>query len=707
MRANVFTPEDQMAYDWQRGTDKNAMSDPLAMMRGTPSSRPMSTRSIDKGGDGREKSGALPSSRPTFAVPYGSQPLTLKGGPGVLSGSGGQNTLRGSDTDNKRVIDTIIAEALGEGDKGMTAVAYTILNRSVNRGLTPLQVVKQQSQYSGYDNPGSSVKRAMSDPDVRARVEHIWNNVETGSVADPTQGGEYFHTTNISPSWSKGVNRYGKTTLGNHVFYLGQGPVQTAQVDVPPRRPSSDTGTAAILQQMGMGGSNPGVPGQSSYPMGYAPPSPSTPAPNMVRPSVPGQMPEAPRLTAQGLNDWVQSGRFTPAPRNESSTTPRLTEQSLTNWIRGGNYTPAPRNNGLTTRHVTTVPVNSEGGISSGANSLQEALQRYAEERRRGLTGADPVVDPNAGLIRRRLHNEVAGNALSGMPPVTMAVRETPWRPRVAGRPEYPGSLPASSVPDRLTAQPDLAPANLPPGFNSTFPFGMPPGRSPLPMPSPLTPGPIPARGGIGEGANAAGLGGLIPNMGGWGSRPGVPPEQMTNPTTQEVVNGIANGTMPLSPNNIVPPFQTGGMVQALTSPQAQTAGLMNAGRRPLLSAFMRWRDGLSKQKGNPIPGMPLLGAYMQNRHPLLSMGINALMNQPGGALGRGANAPYGNRPNAATERLLRQQRDWLGLSSRDRLSSSSPLSTYRGSNTGNDNETNPNGLVGRFDPIKRQWVYR
>lgn len=117
------------------------------------------------------------------------------------------------------VIDTLIAEAIGEGRQGLEAVAWVIKNRAEDRGLTPAQIVRQTSQFTGFSNPGAAVKKAQQDPKIRAQVEAIWKAVQAGAVPDPTGGATHYHTTDVNPSWAKGVNRFGTERIGSHVFY--------------------------------------------------------------------------------------------------------------------------------------------------------------------------------------------------------------------------------------------------------------------------------------------------------------------------------------------------------------------------------------------------------------------------------------------------------------------------------------------------------
>ena len=127
----------------------------------------------------------------------------------------------------KAVIDTIIAEA-GDDPDGQAAVAAVILNRARKQGKTPDQIVKQKSQFEGYENPGYGSQKAKKDPKVRARAEDVFRGVASGAIADPTGGGTMFHADSMTPYWSKAENKNGTVNIGGNVFYKGSGASNSA-----------------------------------------------------------------------------------------------------------------------------------------------------------------------------------------------------------------------------------------------------------------------------------------------------------------------------------------------------------------------------------------------------------------------------------------------------------------------------------------------
>lgn len=114
------------------------------------------------------------------------------------------------------ILNTLIAEAYGEGDEGMRRVGETILNRGAIRGLTPAEVVRQRAQYTGYSAPGPAAVAAQQDPRVRTAAEAAWNLAR--QPGDPTQGADHYFNPNIvDPGWQNSMEATGD--YGGHSFY--------------------------------------------------------------------------------------------------------------------------------------------------------------------------------------------------------------------------------------------------------------------------------------------------------------------------------------------------------------------------------------------------------------------------------------------------------------------------------------------------------
>lgn len=135
---------------------------------------------------------------------------------------------------SRSIIDTLIAEAGGEGEESMRRVAETILNRAAVRGLTPEQVVAQPYQYTGYSNPGPLARQAQQNEAVRAIAEQAYRTaLEPG---DPTGGADHYYAPgSISqPSWARSMTPTG--SYGGHNYYASR--------PIPPGEIPNAVGTA-------------------------------------------------------------------------------------------------------------------------------------------------------------------------------------------------------------------------------------------------------------------------------------------------------------------------------------------------------------------------------------------------------------------------------------------------------------------------------
>lgn len=141
---------------------------------------------------------------------------------------------------SKDLIDTLIAEAGGEGDAGLVAAAWAIQQRAAARGQTVDQVIR--SGFDGYSNPGSGAIKAQQDPALRARVERIVNGVANGTIPNPVPGADHFLSGNVMPSWAKSMQPV--ATIGGHRFYAsGNVPNSALGRYVPPMDVPNTVGT--------------------------------------------------------------------------------------------------------------------------------------------------------------------------------------------------------------------------------------------------------------------------------------------------------------------------------------------------------------------------------------------------------------------------------------------------------------------------------
>ena len=138
---------------------------------------------------------------------------------------------------SKAVVDTLIAEAGGEGEDGLIAAAWAIRQRAAANGVSIDKVVR--SGFDGFSNPGSGAVKAQGDPALRARVEQIMAGVESGSIPNPVPRADHFVSGSKTPSWASKMELV--ATIGGHRFYASgkvpddaQGNSVGTQLDVKP-----------------------------------------------------------------------------------------------------------------------------------------------------------------------------------------------------------------------------------------------------------------------------------------------------------------------------------------------------------------------------------------------------------------------------------------------------------------------------------------
>jgi len=117
---------------------------------------------------------------------------------------------------------TVLGEAGGEPDEGIAAVTWAIINRARDpRWPNRIdEVCLQPKQFSVW-NYGNKrrVQLARAGPETPGylNVLHIVSGVLAGNIKDPTNGSNHYHTTGVSPSWSRDVEP--TIVIGGHLFY--------------------------------------------------------------------------------------------------------------------------------------------------------------------------------------------------------------------------------------------------------------------------------------------------------------------------------------------------------------------------------------------------------------------------------------------------------------------------------------------------------
>lgn len=120
-------------------------------------------------------------------------------------------------TEEQQVVAlTLLAEARGEGLRGMEAVAMVIKQRMANRSKTAKQVCLEPKQFSCWNGK-----------DIRD-LDHLWKSsaasdavdiVRRFAELDPAVIGyaDHYCTVNIEPFWA--IVQVPVVKIGNHTFY--------------------------------------------------------------------------------------------------------------------------------------------------------------------------------------------------------------------------------------------------------------------------------------------------------------------------------------------------------------------------------------------------------------------------------------------------------------------------------------------------------
>ena len=115
-----------------------------------------------------------------------------------------------AETELEAVAITISAEASGEGQAGIYAVACVIANRAKKYNKSPFQIVTQKNQFYGY----TAKNRLKRYAEVKEYSDLLAKNIM--SLNDTTKGALYFRTEKERLfSWCKVFC----VKIGKHLFY--------------------------------------------------------------------------------------------------------------------------------------------------------------------------------------------------------------------------------------------------------------------------------------------------------------------------------------------------------------------------------------------------------------------------------------------------------------------------------------------------------
>ncbi len=116
-------------------------------------------------------------------------------------------------TERETVAATILAEARGEGEAGMYAVACVIQKRAITRKLSAEKVCLQKMQFSCNNNGVQTSLLKTPQAEYALRLADSLAKLELSYAGNAT----HYHTKSVSPKWAK--NQKPVKVIGNHIFY--------------------------------------------------------------------------------------------------------------------------------------------------------------------------------------------------------------------------------------------------------------------------------------------------------------------------------------------------------------------------------------------------------------------------------------------------------------------------------------------------------
>jgi N-acetylmuramoyl-L-alanine amidase len=121
-------------------------------------------------------------------------------------------------TPEETVAITILAEARGEGESGMYAVACVISQRAIERKISADKVCTQKWQFSCW-NPNDPQKGKLGSLLNLPQAKYAKMLAKNIMNLDRSYVGyaNHYHTHRVKPYWSKGKTPV--KVLGNHRFF--------------------------------------------------------------------------------------------------------------------------------------------------------------------------------------------------------------------------------------------------------------------------------------------------------------------------------------------------------------------------------------------------------------------------------------------------------------------------------------------------------
>lgn len=120
-------------------------------------------------------------------------------------------------SDKEIIALTLLGEARGEGQAGMYAVACVIVQRSIERNLTPRKVCLQSEQFECW-NPKKSLNHLLKSKSAPYALK-LSESIVAGVMPDRkfVKYANHYCNLNCNPYWIKGIKPV--IVIGKHKFY--------------------------------------------------------------------------------------------------------------------------------------------------------------------------------------------------------------------------------------------------------------------------------------------------------------------------------------------------------------------------------------------------------------------------------------------------------------------------------------------------------
>jgi spore germination cell wall hydrolase CwlJ-like protein len=117
---------------------------------------------------------------------------------------------------------TIAAESIGEGHFGRQCIASVIVNRSIERKLSPRDICRQKKQFSCWNQTTTQqvlnciVTWNKNSPEDWAHCLKLATEIHNSVFCPVIKANHYYNPQKAKPSWRTKLNN--PQSLGNHIF---------------------------------------------------------------------------------------------------------------------------------------------------------------------------------------------------------------------------------------------------------------------------------------------------------------------------------------------------------------------------------------------------------------------------------------------------------------------------------------------------------